>query len=38
VTLWSLMVLDCWLAGLRSGRLGRPPSLPDPRVRETGAG
>jgi asparagine synthase (glutamine-hydrolysing) len=33
VTLWSLMVLDCWLAALKSGRLGRPPSLPDLRVR-----
>jgi asparagine synthase (glutamine-hydrolysing) len=38
VTLWSLMVLDSWLAGLRSGQLGRPPSLPDLRVGETGAG
>jgi asparagine synthase (glutamine-hydrolysing) len=38
VALWSLMVLDCWLAGFRSGRLGRPPSLPDLRVREAGTG
>jgi asparagine synthase (glutamine-hydrolysing) len=26
--LWSLMVLDCWLAALKMGCLGRPPTLP----------
>ena len=36
VTLWSLMVLECWLAALGSGRLGRPPSLPELRAREAG--
>jgi asparagine synthase (glutamine-hydrolysing) len=27
VMLWSLLVLDCWLAALRMGRLGKPPTL-----------
>ena len=26
--LWRLMVLDCWLAALKMGRLGQPPTLP----------
>ncbi len=26
--LWRLMVLDCWLAALKIGRLGHPPTLP----------
>jgi hypothetical protein len=26
--LWRLMVLDCWLAALKEGHLGRPPKLP----------
>lgn len=26
-TLWRLMVLDSWIAGLRRGSLGRPPSV-----------
>ncbi len=28
-TLWRLIVLDCWLAGLEGGSLGRPPTLPE---------
>jgi len=31
--LWRLIVLDCWLAALRQGRLGRPPTLPELPVR-----
>jgi asparagine synthase (glutamine-hydrolysing) len=31
--LWRLIVLDCWLAALRQGRLGRPPPLPELPVR-----
>jgi len=27
--LWRLIVLDCWLAALKLGRLGYPPTLPD---------
>jgi hypothetical protein len=27
--LWRLIVLDCWLAALRLGRLGYPPTLPE---------
>jgi asparagine synthase (glutamine-hydrolysing) len=27
--LWRLIVLDCWLAALRLGRLGHPPTLPE---------
>jgi asparagine synthase (glutamine-hydrolysing) len=30
--LWRLIVLDCWVAALRQGRLGRPPELPQIRV------
>ncbi|MEO8464677.1 MAG: asparagine synthase (glutamine-hydrolyzing) [Gammaproteobacteria bacterium] len=30
--LWRLIVLDGWLAALRSGRLGSPPALPKLRV------
>jgi len=26
--LWRLIVLDCWLAALKAGRLGQPPTLP----------
>jgi asparagine synthase (glutamine-hydrolysing) len=26
--LWRLIVLDYWLAALRSGSLGRPPAIP----------
>jgi asparagine synthase (glutamine-hydrolysing) len=37
VTLWTLMVLDCWLTALKSGRLGRPPSLREMRLKETAA-
>ena len=29
VTLWRLIVLDCWLASLKLGRLGHPPALPE---------
>ena len=29
VTLWRLIVLDCWLAALERGCLGKPPSLPE---------
>ena len=28
VMLWRLIVLDCWLAALKLGGLGRPPTLP----------
>jgi asparagine synthase (glutamine-hydrolysing) len=27
--LWRLIVLDCWLAALKLGRLGQPPTLPE---------
>ena len=26
--LWRLIVLDCWFAAIKKGRLGRPPALP----------
>ena len=26
--LWRLIVLDCWFAALKAGRLGQPPTLP----------
>jgi len=29
VSLWRLIVLDCWLAALKQGALGRPPTLPE---------
>src|SRR5436190_9041851 len=28
IMLWRLIVLDCWLAALKLGGLGRPPTLP----------
>jgi asparagine synthase (glutamine-hydrolysing) len=31
--LWRLIVLDCWLAALRRGCLGQPPTLPELPVR-----
>jgi asparagine synthase (glutamine-hydrolysing) len=28
-SLWRLIVLDCWLAAVKSGSLGQPPKLPE---------